>query len=354
MNGVSSKLPPPRKRFAQHFLTDAGVLSRLVDCLGLHQDDQVLEIGPGRGALTAMLTNLTRRCVAVEIDRDLAPRLASRFPNLEVINADVLTFDFRQLGNGRPWRVVGNLPYNISTPLLFRMLALNAGAAPAFSIQDMHFMLQREVAQRLASGPGVKAWGRLSVAAQCHCAVTLLFEAPPQSFSPPPQVHSAFVRLRPHGHGRTPPPNLDAVLRQAFSARRKRVSNALRSLALDWDALDIDAKARPEQLSAADFLRIARAAQHKDGVREARAAQRPDGVREALAAQRPDNVREVRAAQRPHDVCEAQAAIVPPSADPMAQPQAQPKWPDEIAPPRTHCVQEAAPGRANPDSVDGP
>ena len=272
MNGVPNRLPHPRKRFAQHFLTDAGVLSRLVGCLGLRQDDQLLEIGPGRSALTAALANQTRRCVAVEIDRDLAPRLRARFPGLEVINADVLTFDFRQLGNGRPWRVVGNLPYNISTPLLFRMMALNAGAKPAFSIQDMHFMLQREVAQRLASRPGGKTWGRLSVAVQCHCAVTLLFEAPPHSFSPPPQVHSAFVRLRPHGHGRAPPPTLDAVLRQAFSARRKRVANALKRLALDWDALGIDAKARPEQLSAADFLRIARAAQRRDGALEGRGA----------------------------------------------------------------------------------
>ena len=264
MNPVPNN-PPPRKRFGQHFLTDADVLARLVDCLRLRQDDQLLEIGPGRGALTAQLADRAQRCAAIEIDRDLAPQLQARFPGLEVFNADVLTFDFGKLGNGRPWRLVGNLPYNISAPLLFRMMELSSGAAPAFAVQDMHFMLQRELAQRLAAQPGVKAWGRLSVSVQCRFAVATLFEAPPQSFSPPPKVFSVFVRFRPHRQRPTPPPNLDAVLRQAFSARRKRLANALKNLALDWDALGLDANARPDQLSAADFLHIARAARREDG-----------------------------------------------------------------------------------------
>lgn len=257
--GAAAKAPP-RKRFGQHFLTDGGVLAQLTHCLALRPDDQVLEIGPGRGALTRRLQGAVRRCVAIEIDRGLAAALGAEFPELELINADVLAYDLSKLRGDGPWRIVGNLPYNISSPLLFKLMGMAADAGGAPFAQDMHFMLQREVAARLASSPGGKAWGRLAVAVQSRCAVEALFEVPPESFAPPPKVFSTVVRLRPHPQQRPAPARLDAVLRQAFSARRKRLANALKGLDVDWDAIGVDANARPEQLAVADFLKIAEAA----------------------------------------------------------------------------------------------
>ena len=251
---------PPRKRFGQHFLTDRGVLAQLAHCLALRPDDQVLEIGPGRGALTRKLHGAVKRYAAIEIDRGLAAALSAEFPALELINADVLTHDLSKLQGTGPWRIVGNLPYNISSPLLFKLMGMTAAAEGVPFVQDMHFMLQREVAARLASSPGGKAWGRLAVAVQSRCAVEALFDVPPESFTPPPKVFSTMVRLRPHPQQRPAPARLDAVLRQAFSARRKRLANALKGFDIDWDAIGVDANARPEQLAVADFLKIAEAA----------------------------------------------------------------------------------------------
>lgn len=251
---------PPRKRFGQHFLTDCGVLAQLTHCLALRPDDQVLEIGPGRGALTRKLHGAVKRYAAIEIDRGLAAALGAEFPALELINADVLSHDLSKLQGAGPWRIVGNLPYNISSPLLFKLMGMTAAAGGVPFVQDMHFMLQREVAARLASSPGGKAWGRLAVAVQSRCAVEALFDVPPESFAPPPKVFSTMVRLRPHPQQRPAPARLDAVLRQAFSARRKRLANALKGLDIDWDAIGVDANARPEQLAVADFLKIAEAA----------------------------------------------------------------------------------------------
>lgn len=252
---------PPRKRFGQHFLRDPGVLAQLMDRLALRRDDQVLEIGPGRGALTRHIYGVVRRCAAIEIDRDLAAALCSEFPGLEIINADVLAYDFGKLRNANPWRIVGNLPYNISSPLLFKLMDLANDFGDAPFIQDMHFMLQREMAARLAAKPGGKHWGRLAVAAQFRCTVEALFDVAPQSFAPPPKVFSTLVRLLPHPQGCRAPPQLDAVLRMAFSARRKRLGNALKELRLDWDAIGVDAALRAEQLAAADFVKIAEAVQ---------------------------------------------------------------------------------------------
>lgn len=251
---------PPRKRFGQHFLTDRGVLAQLAHCLALRPDDQVLEIGPGRGALTRKLHGTVKRYAAIEIDRGLAAALSAEFPALELINADVLSHDLSKLQGTGPWRIVGNLPYNISSPLLFKLMGITAAAEGVPFVQDMHFMLQREVAARLASSPGGKAWGRLAVAVQSRCAVEALFDVPPESFTPPPKVFSTMVRLRPHPQQRPAPARLDAVLRQAFSARRKRLANALKGFDIDWDAIGVDANARPEQLAVADFLKIAEAA----------------------------------------------------------------------------------------------
>ena len=231
------------------------MLARLVGCLGLRAQDKLLEIGPGRGALTNNLYGSIDRYAAIEIDRDLIPGLRKRFPRIELFNADALTFDFNAHCRGRPWRLVGNLPYNIASALLFKLIA------SAERIQDMHFMLQREVAQRLAAEPGSKARGRLSVGIQHRFAVEALFDVPPESFAPPPKVFSTVVRLTPHpaaAHQQAPE-QLDAVVRLAFAARRKRLGNALKPLGLDWSALGIDKRLRPADLSVAEFVAIANA-----------------------------------------------------------------------------------------------
>lgn len=245
-----------RKRFGQHFLTDPGVLQRMVQCIRPGADDLLLEIGPGHGALTDYLSGTTARYVAVEIDRDLVPFLHARFPGLEVIAADVLRVDLDTVfAPGERWRVVGNLPYNISTPLIAKLL----GHLPR--IRDMHFMLQREVAARLAAEPGSKAWGRITVLVQYHCEVEPLFDVPPESFEPPPKVWSAVVRLTPRAE--TLPlrdaAGLDRVLRQAFGQRRKRLGNALQSLAPDWVQAGVDPGRRADDLSVAEFVALANA-----------------------------------------------------------------------------------------------
>ena len=254
-----------RKRFGQHFLTDASVLERTLDCIDLRPGDRVLEIGPGRGALTECLYGVTERFAAIEIDRDLAPMLRARFPGLELIVADVLGFDFTQLGTEKPWRITGNLPYNISTPLLIRLLKSK------LPIEDMHFMLQKELAERAGGNPGTKAWGRLSVLVQYHCEVEMLFDVEPSSFSPPPQVRSTVVRLTPRDEtlALRCSARLDAVLRTAFSARRKRLDNALKSLPVDWDRAEVDTRSRPDQLSVSEYVRIANAVENSDEANKA-------------------------------------------------------------------------------------
>ena len=245
----------PRKRFGQHFLTDAEVLRRILDCIAPEPSDWLLEIGPGRGALTSLLCDAVERCAAVEIDRDLAALLRARFPTLELFVTDVLAFDFAALPGEAQWRVAGNLPYNISSPLLAKLLG-----APC-RIKDMHFLFQKEMAERLQARPGAKAWGRLSVLAQHRCRVETLFDVAPESFSPPPKVHSSLVCLQPRANPLplASPAALDQVLRMAFSARRKRLANALKALQLNWRQIGLDADARPDQLCVADFARIANA-----------------------------------------------------------------------------------------------
>ena len=244
-----------RKRFGQHFLTDASVLARTLDAIGPRPEERLLEIGPGRGALTELLHGTARRFVAIEIDRDLAPVLRARFPGLELIVADVLEFELSKLGEEAPWRIAGNLPYNISTPLLVRLLTSK------LPVQDMHFMLQKELAERAGGAPGTKAWGRLSVLVQYHCEVEMLFDVEPSSFVPPPQVRSSLVRLTPRSETLplADPARLDVVLRTAFSARRKRLGNALKTLPVDWDRAGVDAGLRPDRLSVSDYVRIANA-----------------------------------------------------------------------------------------------
>ncbi len=244
-----------RKRFGQHFLIDESVLQRIAGAIHLGPQDLLLEIGPGRGALTEYLAGVPDRYVAVEIDRDLIPFLKARFAGVEIVAADILRVDLQGLFGGERWRVVGNLPYNISTPLLVRVLS------HLDNIRDMHFMLQREVAARLAASPRSKAWGRVSVLIQYHCEVEHLFDVAPESFDPPPRVWSAVVRIVPRAV-KLPLSSecaLDSVLRHAFSQRRKRLSNALQSLAVSWEQAAVDPALRADELSVAQFVSLANA-----------------------------------------------------------------------------------------------
>jgi len=246
-----------RKRFGQHFLTDSGVLSAIVAAIKPVESDHLLEIGPGHAALTELLYPEVGDMVAIEIDRDLIAMLRARFDRLRVVNEDVLAVDLDQVLGEQRWRLVGNLPYNISSPLLIKLYGHLA------QIRDMHFMFQRELSQRLAAAPGTKDWGRLSVMTQYFCNVQPLFDVPPEAFDPPPQVFSQVIRLWPREE-RTP---VDMalfadVLRMAFSARRKRLSNALKSLELPWDALethDVLPSQRPDELGVEAYVRIANA-----------------------------------------------------------------------------------------------
>lgn len=247
-----------RKRFGQNFLTDSSVINRIAEVIAPKPDELIVEIGPGQAALTMPLVDSGAELLLLEIDRDLASRLEGRFaatPNVTIHTGDALRMDFAELTGGRPFRLVGNLPYNISTPLLFHVLQWNR------LISDMHFMLQKEVVNRMAAGPGVKAWGRLSVMCQYYCHVTPLFDVPPTAFSPSPKVDSAIVRLEPYDK---PPVQVSdmarfkQVIAQAFSMRRKTLRNSLRKL-LDASSMEkagIDPGARPETLSLEQFAKL--------------------------------------------------------------------------------------------------
>ena len=247
-----------RKRFGQNFLVDAGVIRRIVDAIGPEPGQLILEIGPGEAALTQPLVDSGAELHLLEIDRDLTSRLRERFrenPNVRVHGEDALQADFSEITGNRQFRLVGNLPYNISTPLLFHVLGWSGLVA------DMHFMLQQEVVRRMAAAPGGKARGKLSVACQYRCAVTPLFDIPPEAFRPAPRVQSTFVRLVPHAR----PPvavddtgDFDRLLSQAFSMRRKTLRNSLRGLlsAERIAAAGVDPGLRPEMLELEAWARL--------------------------------------------------------------------------------------------------
>ncbi|ANB17621.1 16S rRNA (adenine(1518)-N(6)/adenine(1519)-N(6))-dimethyltransferase RsmA [Dokdonella koreensis] len=250
----------PRKRFGQHFLHDAGIIRRIVQAIGPREDQAIVEIGPGEGALTLPVLREARHLTVIELDRDLAPRLAALaegIGRIEVINADVLTVDLTGLAAGRPLRVIGNLPYNISTPILFHCLE------HADAIADMHFMLQKEVVERMAAPPGSKTYGRLSVMLQLVCQVEPLLDVPPGAFRPPPKVDSQVVRVTPLPAPERPAPDLhtaiDRVVRAAFGQRRKTVANALGTLlpAARIEAAGIDPRSRAEQLPPGAYVALA-------------------------------------------------------------------------------------------------
>jgi 16S rRNA (adenine1518-N6/adenine1519-N6)-dimethyltransferase len=233
----------PRKRFGQHFLHERKVLEKILAAIAPAQDDAIVEIGPGEGALTRLLHAAAPALEVVEIDRDLAAALEREMPGLKVHCADALEFDFARFPE--KLRLVGNLPYNISTPLMFHL----ARFAPR--VRDMHFMLQLEVVDRMVAKPSTAAYGRLSVSLQSRFAITKLFKVAPGAFRPPPKVESAVVRLQPLDWQL---PIDEDLLRRAFSARRKTLRNALPEV--DFEAAGIDPKLRPENLSPEDFARL--------------------------------------------------------------------------------------------------
>ncbi|MCB1753250.1 MAG: 16S rRNA (adenine(1518)-N(6)/adenine(1519)-N(6))-dimethyltransferase RsmA [Gammaproteobacteria bacterium] len=258
----------PRKRFGQNFLHDTGVIRRIISCIAPRAGDRLVEIGPGLGAITRELLSAVGSMDAVELDRDLiAPlaRMCAPLGDLRIHNLDALGFDFCSLaGPEGALRVVGNLPYNISTPILFHLLD------QAHCIADMHFMLQREVVQRMGAEPGCKAYGRLSVMLQARCEVIPLFDIGPDAFTPAPKVDSALVRLVPHRTARyriDDYPLFRRLVAAAFSQRRKTLRNALADLMTEAEIRHAGQTpgARAEQLSVAAFAALANAAACKNG-----------------------------------------------------------------------------------------
>jgi 16S rRNA (adenine1518-N6/adenine1519-N6)-dimethyltransferase len=257
----------PRKRFGQHFLADRGVIDAIVDAIAPLPGQALVEIGPGLGALTAALLPRCGRLTVIELDRDLASRLRRR-DGLDVIEADVLRVDFRALAAerfpGQALRVVGNLPYNISSPILFHLLPL------ADVVADQHFMLQKEVVDRMAAGPGGRDYGRLSVMLQWRYRITPLLEVPPEAFDPPPRVDSAVVRMVPLGAqemaaaGTAAPGfarTLGALVAVAFSQRRKLLRHALGPwIERHAPAARFDLQRRAEEVPVAEYLALAAAA----------------------------------------------------------------------------------------------
>jgi 16S rRNA (adenine1518-N6/adenine1519-N6)-dimethyltransferase len=246
----------PRKRFGQNFLEDRGAIQEIVAAISPRRDDHIVEIGPGPGALTAALMEHADHLDAIEIDRDLVRSLRARFPgeSLNVHQGDALETDFS--GFGTELRVVGNLPYNISTPILFHL------TAQARLLRDCHFMLQREVVERMSAEAGSSEYGRLSVMLQYRWVIDSLFDVPPTAFRPQPKVWSSLVRMTPHAtlpHHASNETTFADVVSRAFGQRRKTLRNALRDLLADreLEQLRIEPGARGETLGVSEFVRIA-------------------------------------------------------------------------------------------------
>jgi 16S rRNA (adenine1518-N6/adenine1519-N6)-dimethyltransferase len=253
------KLPPARKRFGQHFLVAEQIIEQIVQAIAPQAGETIVEIGPGRGAITTPLAKLASTLHAIEFDRDLVTLLQRQFAasnNVTIHAADALQFDFASLGTGL--RIVGNLPYNISTPLLFHLLRYSD------SICDMHVMLQKEVVDRIAAQPGNKNFGRLTIMLGCQLEAVPLFDVPADAFSPPPKIVSSVLRLRPHTLPRfeiRDPAQLESLVKLAFSRRRKTLRNALKGMASEGliAAQGLDSSLRPEQLAIRDWVALANA-----------------------------------------------------------------------------------------------
>ncbi len=260
MNNKSHLGHTARKRFGQNFLHDDYIIDSIVAAICPQFEDNIVEIGPGLGALTKPVSAQVKMLNVIELDRDLAERLAIQpefIGKLKITQADALQFDFSLLASKEnQLRVFGNLPYNISTPLMFHLFEY------ADKIKDMHFMLQKEVVNRLCAGPNCKAYGRLTVMAQYYCKVIPVLEVPPSSFIPAPKVDSAFVRLEPYD---VPPflakslKALNQVCSMAFNQRRKTIRNGLRELLTveELQQLNVDHTKRAENISVEEYVRLA-------------------------------------------------------------------------------------------------
>jgi len=246
-----------RKRFGQNFLVDNNIIEKIVSAIAPTPNQNLIEIGPGQGAITGPVLEKCPRLNVIELDRDLIPLLQKKFhqyPELHIHQGDALKTDFSQFYRERkPLRIIGNLPYNISTPLMFHLLSFSG------QIRDMYFMLQKEVVTRLAAVPGDKNYGRLSIMVQYYCQVEPLFQVPPTAFRPAPKVESAIVRLLPYPEPPYPADDLQLLsrlVRACFQQRRKTMRNTLKHMlnAEQLEQLGIDLTRRPETLSVEDFV----------------------------------------------------------------------------------------------------
>ncbi|MBL4867675.1 MAG: 16S rRNA (adenine(1518)-N(6)/adenine(1519)-N(6))-dimethyltransferase RsmA [Pseudomonadales bacterium] len=255
----------PRKRFGQNFLHDPRVIQSILSTINAQKNDHIVEIGPGLGALTGGLLTDCGKLDVIELDQDLVPHLENRFghsPLFQIHSADALKFDFsametpEEMSNDRLIRIVGNLPYNISTPLIFHLLS------QSHVIQDMHFMLQKEVVDRLCAGAGESAYGRLGIMVQYHCETERVISVGPGAFNPPPKVDSAVIRLTPHKQKPVSTQNvelLSKVVTAAFNQRRKTIRNGLKNLADSTllEAAGIDPSERAENIALKQFANLA-------------------------------------------------------------------------------------------------
>ncbi|MCB1560166.1 MAG: 16S rRNA (adenine(1518)-N(6)/adenine(1519)-N(6))-dimethyltransferase RsmA [Xanthomonadales bacterium] len=247
-----------KKQFGQHFLHERRYIELIVHAIDPKPGQRVAEIGPGLGAITKPLMEKLGQLTVIELDRDVIAPLTAKVESLgelDVRLADVLSVDFSTIANGQPLRLVGNLPYNISSPILFHALAHRQ------AIQDMHFMLQKEVVDRMAAAPGSKVYGRLSVMLQAYCRIEALFDVPPGAFSPPPKVDSAVVRLIPRAEadiGIDDHDRFASLVKAAFAQRRKTLRNTLRDIATpeQMEAVNINPAARAEAIAVTDYVRL--------------------------------------------------------------------------------------------------
>ena len=240
-----------RKRYGQNFLVDQGLIGEIIRSIDPRPGEAVIEIGPGRGALTDHLAASGCDLTLVEIDRDLAAGLADRYPGVRLVTEDILKTDLPSLAAGGRVRIVGNLPYNISTPLLFRLFR------HLELIRDMHFMLQLELVDRMIAQPSTRSYGRLSVMTQLYCHAEKLFQVAPEAFRPSPKVESAIIRLEPEKQAiKVDAELIERILVQAFSSRRKTIRNALKGMmsASELTSLGLSPTLRPENLSVEDYI----------------------------------------------------------------------------------------------------
>lgn len=254
-----------RKRFGQNFLHDQGIIGRIHQAIAAKEGDNMVEIGPGQGAITEGLLERCGQLQVVELDRDLIPILRTKFfnfPGLQIHQGDALQYDFAQLQSAGPLRIVGNLPYNISSPLIFHLIGFSS------LVRDMHFMLQKEVVERLCAVPGNGDYGRLSIMVQYHCRAEHLFNVKPGCFHPAPKVESAIIRLTPIAPALAAKDSqlMAKLVKQAFSTRRKTIRNNLKPLLGDamLEDLGIDPGLRPENLSVTDYVRLSNALWDQD------------------------------------------------------------------------------------------